>query len=76
MTTTMISPFKYVSAGKSFAGTPKWDVFSTADGAYLGFVSSMTSKRGGTSWAASTGSGSARGFRNRNEAATCLGNKS
>jgi len=77
MTTTTTPPFRFVSDGVSFAGTPLWDVYSTIDDAHLGIVASATSKRNGTIWMASRSLGerSTGGFRNREAAAEYLFNK-
>jgi hypothetical protein len=74
MTTTVDHPFRFVSDGVSFAGTPLWDVYSTIDDAHLGIVASATSKRNGTIWMASRSFGerSTGGWRNREAAAQYL----
>jgi len=74
MTTTLQPPYRFVATGTSFAGTPKWDIFSTITGDHLGFAAKATSKRNGTIWMAATPSGTrvGHGYRNREEAAHAL----
>ena len=73
----MADEFRFVQDGLSYAGTPKWDVFVSTTGEYVGFTASTTSRIGGTVWMAATPMGltATRGHRNREAAAIYLREK-
>jgi hypothetical protein len=74
MTTTLQPPYRFVRNGNAYGGTARWDVYSTIDDGYLGYVASATSKRNGTIWMAATpdNARAGHGYRNREAAAIAL----